>query len=66
MKDDNRIETAAGLTPPTGGDGKVGRRVACALAARGKEIRIGSRSGTPAFDWEDAGTWEVDSAEAAA
>jgi uncharacterized protein YbjT (DUF2867 family) len=59
MKDDNRIETAAGLTLLTGGNGKVGRRVARALAARGMEIRIGSRSGTPAFDWEDAGTWDA-------
>ncbi|WP_405237003.1 NmrA family NAD(P)-binding protein [Lentisalinibacter orientalis] len=59
MKDDNRIETAAEVTLLTGGNGKVGRRVARAMAARGMEIRIGSRSGTPAFDWEDAGTWDA-------
>jgi len=59
MKDKNQIETAAGLTLLTGGNGKVGRRVARALKARGMEIRIGSRTGTPAFDWEDADTWDA-------
>ncbi|WP_405227800.1 NmrA family NAD(P)-binding protein [Lentisalinibacter sediminis] len=59
MKDNNQIETAAGLTLLTGGNGKVGRRVARALEARSMEIRIGSRTGTPAFDWEDADTWDA-------
>src|SRR5688500_16650943 len=41
-----------------GGTGKTGRRVAQRLADRGQPIRIGSRSGTPRFDWDDATTWE--------
>ena len=41
-----------------GGTGKTGRRVAQRLAGRGLPIRIGSRSGTPRFDWDDATTWE--------
>ena len=47
-------------TRPTlvlGGTGKTGRRVAERLAARGLPARIGSRSGTPPFDWEDRSTW---------
>jgi len=41
-----------------GGTGKTGRRVAERLRARGEDVRIGSRSGTPPFDWEDPATWE--------
>jgi uncharacterized protein YbjT (DUF2867 family) len=40
-----------------GGTGKTGRRVAERLAARGLPVRVGSRSGTPPFDWEDPTTW---------
>src|SRR4051812_34238204 len=41
----------------TGGTGKTGRRVARALEQRGATVRVGSRSGTPRFDWEDRATW---------
>jgi uncharacterized protein YbjT (DUF2867 family) len=40
-----------------GGTGKTGRRVAARLQERGVLVRIGSRSGTPPFDWEDRATW---------
>ncbi len=40
-----------------GGKGKTGRRVAERLTALGENVRIGSRSETPAFDWETPGTW---------
>lgn len=41
-----------------GGTGKTGRRVAERLTARGLAVRIGSRSGRPAFDWNaDPATW---------
>jgi len=40
-----------------GGTGKTGRRVAQRLEAHGVPVRIGSRSATPAFDWEDRDTW---------
>jgi uncharacterized protein YbjT (DUF2867 family) len=49
--------TTPTLTLVTGGTGKTGRRVAARLAARGVPVRIGSRSGSPAFDWEDRSTW---------
>jgi uncharacterized protein YbjT (DUF2867 family) len=40
-----------------GGTGKTGRRVAERLKARGRPVRIGSRSGEPPFDWDDSSTW---------
>lgn len=40
-----------------GGTGKTGRRVAERLTARGVPVRIGSRSASPAFDWEDPSGW---------
>jgi uncharacterized protein YbjT (DUF2867 family) len=40
-----------------GGTGKTGRRVVERLTARGVPVRIGSRSGEPAFDWDDRSTW---------
>jgi uncharacterized protein YbjT (DUF2867 family) len=41
-----------------GGTGKTGRRVADRLTTRGLAVRIGSRSGQPAFDWNaDPSTW---------
>ena len=40
-----------------GGSGKTGRRVVERLEARGLPVRVGSRSGTPPFDWEDRATW---------
>lgn len=42
-----------------GGTGKTGRRIATRLAALGQPVRIGSRRAQPAFDWEDANTWEA-------
>ena len=40
-----------------GGTGKTGRRVADRLGARGVPVRIASRNGSPAFDWEQPETW---------
>jgi uncharacterized protein YbjT (DUF2867 family) len=40
-----------------GGRGKTGRRVVARLSARGLPVRVGSRSGTPPFDWDDRATW---------
>lgn len=45
------------LTLITGGTGKTGRRIAEKLTAGGHPVRIGSRSGDPAFDWEQPSTW---------
>lgn len=40
-----------------GGTGKTGRRVAEKLIAQGRPVRIGSRAGTPAFDWNEPAGW---------
>ena len=40
-----------------GGTGKTGRRVAQRLADKGVPVRLGSRAGSPPFDWEDRSTW---------
>jgi uncharacterized protein YbjT (DUF2867 family) len=49
----------AGITLVLGGTGKIGRRVAERLKARGVRTRIASRSGTPSFDWNDRISWEI-------
>ena len=57
---------AQGLTVVIGGTGKTGRRVAERLAGTGHAVRIGSRTGVPAFDWADPAGWArvLDGAEA--
>lgn len=40
-----------------GGTGKTGQKVVKRLSEAGHNVRIGSRSATPAFDWENAETW---------
>lgn len=47
------------LTLVLGGTGKTGRRVADRLKAQGHAVRIGSRSGVPAFDWDNEASWEA-------
>ena len=46
-----------GITLVIGGTGKTGRRVAERLDALECSVRVGSRSGSPAFDWNDQTTW---------
>lgn len=41
-----------------GGTGKTGRRVAAGLEAKGIAVRVGSRSGSPPFDWNDESGWD--------
>lgn len=40
-----------------GGTGKTGRRIVSRLQDQGYSVRIGSRSGTPPFDWQQPDTW---------
>ena len=42
-----------------GGTGKTGRRIAAGLEARGLPVRVGSRSATPPFDWNDEAGWDA-------
>lgn len=41
-----------------GGTGKTGRRIVAGLQAREIPLRIGSRSATPAFDWNNEAGWD--------
>ena len=42
----------------TGGTGKTGRRIIERLKSYNVNVRIGSRSATPPFDWNDQSTWQ--------
>ncbi|WP_422861643.1 SDR family oxidoreductase [Flagellimonas sp. W118] len=42
-----------------GGTGKTGRRIVQRLESQGHSVRVGSRSASPAFDWDDMATWET-------
>jgi uncharacterized protein YbjT (DUF2867 family) len=61
MSFDGAMTTTSRSTPTRfaviGGAGKTGRRVAERLSAAGHEIRLASRSTTPAFHWDDPTTW---------
>ena len=47
----------SGTTLVLGGTGKTGRRVAKQLALHGRPVRVGSRQGSPPFDWDNPTTW---------
>ncbi len=59
MKDHANTSTNPGPTLVIGGTGKTGRRVPERLKADGIETRIASRSGEPAFDWNEPDTWDA-------
>lgn len=42
-----------------GGKGKTGRRVVSRLVKLGHNVRIGSRSESPAFDWDNPDSWPL-------
>lgn len=42
----------------TGGTGMTGRRITSLLRQRGADVLVGSRSGTPPFEWHDPATWD--------
>ncbi|MEM6962457.1 MAG: NmrA family transcriptional regulator, partial [Myxococcota bacterium] len=46
------------LTLVLGGTGKTGRRIVDRLRAGGHDVRVGSRSATPSFDWDNESSWE--------
>jgi uncharacterized protein YbjT (DUF2867 family) len=53
----NNESTTTHTTFVIGGTGKTGRRVVERLAAQGLPHRVGSRAGTPPFEWNDESTW---------
>ncbi len=42
-----------------GATGKTGKRVVSRLQKMNLPVRMGSRNATPAFNWEDASTWDA-------
>lgn len=40
-----------------GATGKTGRRIASSLDTQGVPVRLGSRSASPSFDWNNSATW---------
>ena len=41
-----------------GATGKTGRRIASQLETKGIDVRRGSRSATPSFDWNNEAGWD--------
>lgn len=54
----NSNQNQSKLTLILGGTGKTGKRIATRLNAINVPIRIGSRSATPAFDWNHEAGWD--------
>lgn len=40
-----------------GGTGKTGRKVVAGLKQQQQNVRVGSRNGTPSFEWNDPNSW---------
>lgn len=55
----NKQSSHNGPTLVIGGTGKTGRRVAERLEQMGREVRIGSRSSVPSFDWDFEESWSA-------
>lgn len=49
----------APITLVIGGTGKTGKRVADRLIKKDHEVRIGSRSSIPSFDWDNEAGWDA-------
>jgi uncharacterized protein YbjT (DUF2867 family) len=58
-KSSDTHENSSGLTLVLGGSGKTGRRIVQRLKSRGIPTRIGSRPGSPAFDWAKPEDWDA-------
>ncbi len=55
----NQTQDSTGLILVLGGTGKTGRRIAAALEKKEIPFRIGSRSASPAFDWNQEASWDA-------
>lgn len=55
----NNRQNPTGLTLVLGGTGKTGRRVVAGLEAKGVPVRVGSRSASPAFSWNQESGWDA-------
>lgn len=57
--EESRQHSQNDLTLVIGATGKTGSRIASRLTALGRKIRKGSRSTTPAFDWNREASWDA-------
>ena len=55
----NFLRKKKDLTLILGGTGKTGRRIGERLKAKGKAVRIGSRSANPSFNWDQEQSWDA-------
>lgn len=55
----NTRSDSAGHILVIGGTGKTGRRIVTGLQAKGIPARIGSRSASPSFDWNNEKNWDA-------
>ena len=49
----------APITLVIGGTGKSGKRIADRLIKKGHNVRVGSRSSIPSFDWNNEAGWDA-------
>ncbi len=54
----NKFSNLEGLTLVLGATGKTGRRVAEGLQKKNIPIRLGSRSASPSFYWDEEASWD--------
>lgn len=55
----NFLRKRKDLTLVLGGTGKTGRRIVERLSAKSHDVRIGSRSAVPSFDWDNEKGWDA-------
>ena len=58
MNTQRNIENATDLVLVLGATGKTGSRIVSSLENRGVAVRLGSRSASPSFDWNNTSGWD--------
>jgi len=59
MNTQTHLANSNDLVLVLGATGKTGRRIVASLKRLGVPVRLGSRSAAPAFDWNNAATWDA-------
>jgi uncharacterized protein YbjT (DUF2867 family) len=59
MTTQRNVETANDQVLVLGATGKTGRRIVSSLENLGVPVRMGSRSASPSFDWNDSSGWDA-------
>ena len=58
MNTQTNIANSNDLVLVLGATGKTGRRIVASLRNLGVPVRLGSRSASPSFDWNNAANWD--------